>query len=113
MRLGIASIIRNLFPDAVLLHAASRPECLRILANEEVNLIISDGTIDKGPDMGMIRKVRALQPDTKIIMLLEGTKTDHFKSICLAGTIDIFVTKNAPVERIREAILHALSGIVA
>ncbi len=113
MRLGVTSVLRDLFPDTVLLHAGSHRECLRILKCEKVRLMISDGTVYKGPHPVTVRKIRALQPDIKIVMLLEGSHIDHFRSTCKTGEIDKCVGKNAPIERIHEAILHALSGAEA
>ncbi len=110
MRLGITSIIHDLFPGATLLRANSRQECLRVLRYEKVAMMISDGTVDIGPNQNIVRKIRALQPDIKIIMLLESEKIDHLSSICLAGRIDKCIRKNAPVKQMHDAILHVLSG---
>ena len=113
IRLGITSVLRDLFPDAVLLHADSRQECLRILMSEKTSLMISDGTVDKGPNLSMVRKARALQPDIKIVMLLEDPKINHLRTACVAGEIDTYIGQNAPIKRIHEAILHVLSGAEA
>ena len=71
--------------------------------------MISDGTVDKRPHPEMVRKIRALQPDIKIVMLLEGMPVDQLRSIGTTGEIDKCIGKNAPIERIHEAILHVLS----
>jgi len=113
MRLGIASAIRALFPDAVLLHAGSRRECLRLLTHESVSLMISDGTVDSGPNLGMIRDVRALQPDIKTIMLLDDLKIDDLRWMCLAGAIDVCLRKDAAIKEIHKAILQVLSAAEA
>lgn len=111
MHLGITSIILDLFPDAVLLHAYSHQECIRILQDEKVGFMISDGTVDERLDIDVIRNARAIQPDTKIIMLLEDIKSDYNRSIYPAGAIDWYIGKNAPVDYIRTSILHVSTGI--
>ena len=113
MHLGITSVILDLFPEAVLLHAYSHQECIRILQDEKVGLMISDGTADERLDLDVIRNARAIQPDTKIIMLLEDLRNVYNRSIYPAGTIDWCIVKTAPVDDIRTSILHVFSGGVA
>jgi DNA-binding NarL/FixJ family response regulator len=108
MRLGITSIIRDIFPDAILSYADSREEYQRILSTQRIRLMISDGTADRRLSPGMIREIRALQPDIKIMMLLEGTKNDP-EPVCRAGKIDMCIRKNAPIAHINEAIQQVLS----
>ncbi|WP_162902902.1 response regulator transcription factor [Taibaiella koreensis] len=109
MLLGITSVIRDLFPNAILLHANSRQDCLRIIKNKKIGLMISDGTVDERPNLSMIRDLRALQPDIKVMMLVEGVRADHLRSLSRPGEIDVCIRKNAPIERIYEAILSVLA----
>lgn len=111
MHLGITSIILDLFPEAVLFHAYSHQECIRILQDEKVGFMISDGTVDEMPDLELIRNAHAIQPDTKIIMLLEDAKSDCLRSIYPTGTIERCIGKNASVDYIRTSILHVSNGI--
>lgn len=113
IHLGITSIIHDLFPEAVLLHAYSHQECLSILQYEKVGFMISDGTVDEKSALNIIRNARAMQPDTKIIMLLDDVKNNHNKSLYPAGAIDWYIGKNAPVDYIRTSILHVFSGVKA
>lgn len=112
MHLGITSVILDLFPDAVLFHAYSYQQCLQILQYEKVGLMISDGTVEERPDLQAIRNARALQPETKIIMLLEDIKSDYNRSIP-AVAVDKCIRKNAPVDYIRNSILQVFSGTKA
>lgn len=113
IHLGITSIIHDLFPEAILLHAYSHQECLSILRDEKVGFMISDATIDGKSDHDIIRNARAIQPDTKIIMLLEDLQRDDNQSTYPAGAIDGYIGKNAPIDYIRTSMLHLFSGMKA
>lgn len=97
-------------PDIrIAAEAGSISEILKLLRAAKFHVILLDIKLSDGSGISVIRKIRALQPKTRIIVL---TMYDHpqYAIHALKKGAHGYVVKGAPVEELVEAIHAVLEG---
>jgi two-component system, NarL family, invasion response regulator UvrY len=107
VRLATRSIIEELIIESSILEAASFPDTLALIATKHIDLIVLDTEIRKGEGLNMVGKIRDMQPTARILIFAamdESPFVLHFLKTGAHG----FISKSAPIEKIKLAVAHML-----
>jgi DNA-binding NarL/FixJ family response regulator len=105
---GLSFIIKDFLPKAILFYAANLETTLTCLKEEKVDLLILDINIPGGNNFQMIERIRAVQPDVKIL-LFSAYGEEIYGLRYLKVGVNGYLEKNAPEKEIQEAIMRILA----
>ncbi|WP_417368085.1 response regulator [Flavobacterium beibuense] len=109
VRQGVALILREAFKTIEIYHADSFQEVVVKLKKQSVNLLLLDINLPGGNSVGMISKVKDLQPATKILMFSAFDEEQYALRYLHAG-VDGYLNKLSSEEKIIEAVTEILQG---
>lgn len=93
----------------VAVEAATGAEFFRLLPGQQVDLAVLDLILPDMPGIEVVRRLRAERPDVKILIITADTREETFEQLLQVG-IDGFLSKNAPEEKLSEAVKAIMSG---
>lgn len=109
VRQGVALILREAFKTIEIYHADSFQEVVVKLKKQSVNLLLLDINLPGGNSVGMISRVKDLQPATKILMFSAFDEEQYALRYLHAG-VDGYLNKLSSEEKIIEAVTEILKG---
>ncbi|WP_330443548.1 response regulator transcription factor [Flavobacterium sp. C4GT6] len=109
VRQGVALILREAFKTIEIYHADSFQEVVVKLKKQSVNLLLLDINLPGGNSVGMISRVKDLQPATKILMFSAFDEEQYALRYLHAG-VDGYLNKLSSEEKIIEAVTEILQG---
>ncbi|MEE1899291.1 response regulator transcription factor [Flavobacterium rakeshii] len=109
VRQGVALILREAFKTIEIYHADSFQEVVVKLRKQSVNLLLLDINLPGGNSVGMISRVKDLQPATKILMFSAFDEEQYALRYLHAG-VDGYLNKLSSEEKIVEAVTEILQG---
>ena len=104
---GLGFLIRGFLPKVIILTANSLESTLSILKKESVDLLILDINIPGGNNFQMIRRIREVQKDIKIL-LFSAYREETYGIRYLKTGINGYLEKNASESEIKDAIFDML-----
>jgi DNA-binding NarL/FixJ family response regulator len=104
---GLGFLIRGFLPKAIILTANSLESTLSVLKKESVDLLILDINIPGGNNFQMIRQVKEVQKDIKIL-LFSAYREETYGLRYLKTGINGYLEKNASEYEIRDAVFDTL-----
>jgi DNA-binding NarL/FixJ family response regulator len=109
VRRGMGHVVRESFPDAVIVEAASSAEALVAMASADVAIALVDVRMPDADGLELLHEMKAGWPDCPVIML---TSFDHAHYVrrALAEGAAGYMLKDATPEDLEQAIKVALSG---
>jgi DNA-binding NarL/FixJ family response regulator len=109
VRSGLAILIKNILPQANVLQAESVDEALGLLNKQPVELVLCDINMPGGNDFHMLHRLKAAQPDLKILVLTAYQMKFYEKRYLQEGA-NGYLNKTSNNEEIRKAILSVLQN---
>lgn len=103
VRLATLVIIRDLINPLTALEASNFPDALATIAAHPVDLVLLDIGIPGGEGFSMVERIRRIRPGVRILMF-SGVDESLYAIHYLKAGANGFISKNAPVEEIRNAI---------
>lgn len=108
-RSGIARIIQEGFPRAVISEASSTAECLQLARTDPFDMIILDISMKGQNSLCALPDIRAVQPGVPIMMLSMHSDR-QFVLQALKGGACAYLTKEHTAEELLRAMDAALHG---
>ena len=106
---GFERIINGSGVAVVIGKAFSSAGCLTLLSKSEADVLLLDVSLPDGNGIDLCRKVRALYPELKILIITSHTETPIIKRALNEGASG-FILKNAKAEVIIEGLQTVTSG---
>lgn len=106
---ALIAIITEKIPDAKTDSARSLEEGMAILERSDTDLIVLDIDIPGGNSSKMIKRLRQIRPEVKIL-IHTAMNEDEYSIEYLSAGADGFLSKAAPSYAIAEAILTVMNG---
>lgn len=103
VRLGMRYIIHGWMPEAVVSFADNMPELLRLLSSKSIDIVVLDINIPGGNSFDMIKMIRDLQADVRILMLSAYEELLYALRYIDLGA-DGYLQKDSDEGTIREAL---------
>lgn len=109
VRRGMGHVVRESFPDAVVIEAGSADEAMRTMETDPVDIALVDVRMPDSDGLDLLHDMKAKWPDVPVIML---TTFDHAQYVrrALAEGAAGYMLKDATPEDLEQAIKVALSG---
>lgn len=89
--------------------AEDRPGAVEVVSREKPDLVIVDLTLKRSNGLDLIKDLRVLHPDLRILVLSMQDESLYAERVVRAGAHG-YITKYEATERILLAIHHVLSG---
>lgn len=106
----VANIVKDLYPGSTVSQAGTFLDGSQYLASGfSADLVILDMDIPGGDSYGMVGKLRAIQPEVRILIFTGYEEEKHALNFLSAGA-NGFLSKNAPMEQIGIAIKQVING---
>lgn len=107
VRTGIAELIASESDLTVCGEAADAPTALRLLGEARPHVAVIDLTLQEGSGLELIKQVRALNPDVKMVVCSMHDGNIYAERALQAGAM-AYVNKQEPAETIVTAIRRVL-----
>lgn len=111
VRKGVVAVVEDRFPDATLIEAESQADALRLIADEQPDLLLLDVDLGDGSGIEVLDQVVSLSPTTRTVMLTVFQELRIAQS-CLQKGASGYVSKSSAAEHLAEAMASALAGEV-
>ena len=109
IRLGVSQIIREIDPASTIHEAEDFDETIRLLAVQDIDLLILDINIPGGNNFQMITMVKSKQPEIKVLVFSAFSEELYATRYFKAGADGYLQKDSAPTE-VRKAVKTVLSG---
>jgi len=103
VRLGMKYVIHEWMPEAVVHFAETVPRLLRLLSVETIDIVVLDINIPGGNNFHMIRMIKDVREDVKILVLSTYEKDLYALRYIDAGA-DGYLQKDCDEDAIRDAL---------
>lgn len=103
----LKSMIIELLPDVQIAEASDMAAVLEHLRQTETQLVICDVNMPGANHFGMVKAIKSVQPETKLI-ILSAYDPQLYAHRYLQEGADAYLSKNVPVEEIEHTILNVL-----
>jgi len=109
VRRGMSHVVRESFPDAEIVEAATAAEALDAMTAVPTDIALVDVRMPDADGLELLHEMKARWPDVPVIML---TSFDHAQYVrrALAEGAAGYMLKDATPEDLEQAIKVALSG---
>ncbi len=109
VRRGMGHVVRECFPDAEVVEAASASEALDAMRSDEIDVALVDVRMPDADGLDLLHSMKQSWPEVPVIML---TSFDHAHYVrrALAEGAAGYMLKDATPEDLEQAIRVALSG---
>jgi two-component system LytT family response regulator len=108
-RLYLAEIIHELFPEIIILFAATPHEALITLNRQNVNLIFLDVEMPEMTGLELLSTLRNVQNTTPVIFISGYKRVEFVQKAMRLNAID-YIDKPVDPEELRNAILKCLNA---
>ena len=110
VRAGIRRMLDGLLPGMQIVgESGNGREALRMIVDDQVELLITDLSMPDIEGTTLIRKAKKRAPDLKCIVLSMHTTQDHVVAALRAGA-DGYVHKNASASELQDAVESVVKG---
>jgi two-component system invasion response regulator UvrY len=109
IRQGFRRILHGAFSDLVLGEAETGEEALERFTGEPWDLVVLDLSLPGVSGLEVLRKIRGLRPDTRVIIISVHPPT-HFARRALAAGAVAYIEKRAATEEMIKAVAEVLAG---
>ncbi|RTL58972.1 MAG: response regulator [Sphingobacteriales bacterium] len=99
----IFTLLENLPDVGLVLHSVSSAETLRVIKQTKLDIVLLDINLQDGNGIDILKQLRLLQPESKVIMLTNFT-TNAYRDTCFKLGADYFLDKSNDFERIPQII---------
>lgn len=107
VRTGVAIVLKDQIEDMAISHAENFFETIAILKEEVFDLIILDINIPGGKNTEMIQEIRAIRPDSKILMFSASEEEKYAYKYIIAGA-NGYINKLCGEDQIMNAVTSVL-----
>ena len=109
VRKGIASVLRERFPDAEVHEAESADDAVAKLKDDQVDVALVDVRMPTRDGLELLKEIKGTWPTIRVIML---TSFDHARYVkaALAEGADGYMLKDSSPEDLDQAIRVAMAG---
>lgn len=104
---GLELLINRLLPQAKVTAVRDFDAVLKFLHHTKAQLVVCDINMPGGNDFSMVRKIKDLQPNTKLLLLTAYDARLYGRRYLDEGA-DAYVSKNAEASAFGEAVLFLL-----
>jgi two-component system, NarL family, invasion response regulator UvrY len=111
IRVSVKTILQNSMPDAIYEEANNSDSTFHKIIQNKYDLVILDVSIHGDDSVGLVKRILALRPETKILMLSMQAKDSYAKKYFKLG-VKGFISKEATVEQMSDAISAILNNNV-
>lgn len=88
--------------------ASSAPEAEEVVAKDPPDLIMSDLQLEYGDGLELIKKLKAVVPDTPVILLTGVLFDPQVARTAINKEVSVYLEKTVPLKRILEEIRRLL-----
>jgi two-component system, NarL family, invasion response regulator UvrY len=107
VRGGLAILVKRVLPEVNVFQTESLDGAIEFLQEHKADLILCDINMPGGNSFDMLYRLRAIQPDLKIL-IITGFQTAAYEKKYLQEGANGYLSKTAKNEEIQEAILSIL-----
>jgi len=107
MREGLAAVARDLAGCDIVGLAATRAEAIQLAGSVRPGLVLLDVLLPDGNGLDLVRDLRAILPDVRIVVISSYRETDYAERAAAAGA-SAYLNKEAPPQAIATALLQAV-----
>ncbi len=107
VRSGLTILLRRMLPQVNIIQAESVEEAIEFLKQHQVDLLLCDINMPGGNNVEMLHRMRAIQPDLKIL-ILTAFKLPSYKKKYLQEGANGYISKMATNNEIQQAITAVL-----
>lgn len=108
IRQGMALIVKDLFPAAEIKHASTLREILEKAGEGFLDAAILDAQFPDGNSVTILKKIRELQPDARII-IFSSAEEEHYSLKFIAEGANGFLSKLAEEAEIETALQELMT----
>lgn len=109
VRRGVALILKESFPESVILHAETFELAMALLSAEKPEILILDINLPGGNNASMVEKAKNAAPHLKILIFSAFDEEQYALRYIHAGA-DGYLNKLSSEEKISEAVLTLKNG---
>ncbi|MGH9237869.1 MAG: response regulator [Vicinamibacterales bacterium] len=109
MRRGVAEILRQHFPDAVVDEADSIAQALSLAPHRSWDLVVLDLSLSDGSGLDLLKRLRETQPRVPVLILSVHT-AEQFARRAIAAGASGYLTKDAADTELMTAITTLIRG---
>lgn len=109
VRRGVALILKESFPESVILHAETFELAMALLSAEKPEILILDINLPGGNNASMVEKAKNATPHLKILIFSAFDEEQYALRYIHAGA-DGYLNKLSSEEKISEAVLTLKNG---
>lgn len=109
VRRGVALILKESFPESVILHAETFELAMALLSAEKPEILILDINLSGGNNASMVEKAKNATPHLKILIFSAFDEEQYALRYIHAGA-DGYLNKLSSEEKISEAVLTLKNG---
>ncbi len=109
VRLGMKYIVQEWMPESIVHFAEDMPALLRLLSSEAMNMIVLDINIPGGNNFHMIKMIRDIQVNVKVLILSAYEEMLYALRYIDSGA-DGYLQKDSDEDNIKEALSTIYAG---
>lgn len=107
VRSGLAILVKRVLPQMNIMQTESLDGAIEFLKEHKADLMLCDINMPGGNSFDMLYRLRAIQPDLKILVITAFQMASYEKKYLLEGA-NGYLSKTAKNEEIQQAILSIL-----
>lgn len=107
VRTGVAIVLKELFENIIISHVENFFKTIAVLKEQSFDLIILDINIPGGKNTEMIQEIRAIRPESKILMFSASEEEKYAHRYIIAGA-NGYINKLCSEEQIVAAVTSVL-----
>lgn len=107
MRALLREFLQSAFPEYSVAGAADGKSALELVHERRPKLVLMDINLPDASGVELTRRIRAIFPDTKVIVVTEKSGSAYVERACAAGAF-AYVTKDRIYHELLPAAAHAL-----
>lgn len=95
--IGLRSVIKSEYPDAIILETNTVQNCLRLPSQQEAQMMILDVGVVDGKDTALLKRFKKLNKQVSVLVNL-GNEFEYIYPFIKAGANGLFSKKSSPSE---------------
>lgn len=95
--IGLRSVIKSEYPDAMILETDTVQNCLRLSSQQEAQMMILDVGVVDGKDTALLKRFKKLNKQVSVLVNL-GDEFEYIYPFIKAGANGLFSKKSSPSE---------------
>lgn len=109
LRQGVSLIIKDLFLNATVHHAGNFKDTFKVFRDTKIDLLILDIHFPDGNSLHILKEIRSIQPNVKILMF-SGYDESIYATRCLNAGASGYLNKETSEEEMKNAINMMISS---